>query len=49
VYLQRRTFLATAGSAIAAVAVERFGGRLLAAEQLAVTKRIATTTAARSP
>jgi len=49
VYLQRRTFLATAGSAIAAVAVERFGGRLLAAEQLAVTKRIATTTDPPSP
>ena len=48
-YLQRRTFLATAGSAIAAVAVERFGGRLLAAEQLAVTKRIATTTDPPSP
>jgi sulfoxide reductase catalytic subunit YedY len=49
VYLQRRTFLATAGSAIAAVAVERFGGRLLAADQLAVTKRIATTTDPPSP
>ena len=48
-YLQRRTFLATAGSAIAAVAVERFGGRLLAADQLAVTKRIATTTDPPSP
>ena len=48
-YRQRRTFLATAGSAIAAVAVERFGGRLLAADQLAVTKRIATTTDPPSP
>jgi sulfoxide reductase catalytic subunit YedY len=49
VYLQRREFLATAGSAIAALAVERFGARLLAADKLAVTKKIATTTDPPSP
>jgi sulfoxide reductase catalytic subunit YedY len=49
VYLQRREFLATAGRAIAALAVERFGARLLAADKLAVTKKIATTTDPPSP
>jgi sulfoxide reductase catalytic subunit YedY len=43
-YLRRREFLASAGSAIAAVAVERFGARLLAADTLLVTKKTATTT-----
>jgi sulfoxide reductase catalytic subunit YedY len=49
VYLQRREFLATAGRAIAVLAVERFGARLLAADKLAVTKKIATTTDPPSP
>jgi sulfoxide reductase catalytic subunit YedY len=49
VYLRRREFLASAGSAIAAVAAERFGARLLAADRLAVTKKIVTTTDPPSP
>jgi methionine sulfoxide reductase catalytic subunit len=42
--LRRREFLASAAGAIAAVAAERFGARLVAADRLAVTKKITTTT-----
>ncbi len=48
-YLRRREFLASAGTALTALAAGRLGVNLFAAEKLAVTKKLATTTDALTP